>query len=162
MIGPSQEQKNDDICARIAAFVEEVISDSAVFLVEVKVRGAKGSRVVEAFVDSDEELGADDLTRISREVGFLLDVEDIIAGRYTLNVSTPGLDRPLVLLRQYRKNVGRDVRVRYAAENDPGDTEVTGKLLAAGDDTIEVAVSASDVRHIRLNDVVRAHVQLPW
>ena len=162
MIRPSQVQEHDDLCTRIAALVEEVIADSAVFLVEVKVRGAKGSRVVEAFVDSDEAFGADELTHISREVGFLLDMEDIVAGRYTLNVSTPGLDRPLALLRQYRKNVGRDVRVRYVVEDDPGDAEVTGRLLAAADDTIEVAVSGSDVRRIRLDDVVRAHVQLPW
>ncbi len=159
---PAHMQEHDDLCARIAALVEEVIAGSPVFLVEVKVRGVKGSRVVEVFVDSDEALAADSLTHISREVGFLLDMEDIVAGRYTLNVSTPGLDRPLALLRQYRKNVGRDVRVRYVVEDDTGDMEVTGRLLAASDDTIEVAVSGSDVCRIRLDDVVRANVQLPW
>ncbi len=162
MTGPSLAQECDALRERIAALVEEAIADSAVFLVEVQVRGAKGSRVVEIYVDSEDALGADDLTKISREAGFLLDMEDVVTGRYTLNVSTPGLDRPLALPRQYRKNVGRDVCVRYATGDDNGDAEVVGALLNVAADAIEVAVSGSDVRRIRLDDVVQAQVRLPW
>ncbi len=162
MAGPSLAQECDALCERIAALVEEALADSAVFLVEAQVRGARGSRVVEVFVDSEGPLGADDLTKISRETGFLLDVENAVEGRYALNVSTPGLDRPLASPRQYRKNVGRDIRVRYATGAADEDAEVVGALLNVTDDAIEVAASGSDVRRIRFDDVVRAQVQLPW
>ncbi len=163
MTGPSLAQECDALRERIAALVEETIADSAVFLVEVQVRGVQGSRVVEIFVDSEDALGADDLAKISRETGFLLDMEDAITGRYTLNVSTPGLDRPLALPRQYKKNVGRRLRVRYASGDAGADAEVVGALRNVAADAIEVAVSGSDdVRRIRLDDVVQARVQLPW
>ena len=162
MEGLSLAQECDALRGRIAALVEEALADSAAFLVGAEVRGARGSRVVEIFVDGEEPLGADDLTRISREVSLLLDTEDMVEGRYRLNVSTPGLDRPLASPRQYRKHVGRTLRVRYADSGDSGDTEVVGALVDAGEEAIEVSVSRSDVRRIRFADVVRAQVQLPW
>jgi len=71
--------------ARVQALVEEVIFDSPLFLVDLIVRGHKGSRVVEVYLDSDRPLDVDALARISREVGFLLDTEEVIDGKYTLN-----------------------------------------------------------------------------
>ncbi len=162
MAEPSLARECDALCERIAALVEEVLADSAAFLVEVQARGARGSRVVDIFVDSEGPLGSDDLTKISRETGFLLDVENAVEGRYTLNVSTPGLDRPLSLPRQYRKNVGRDLRVRYATGEANENAEVVGALLSVADDAIEVAASGSGALRIPFDDVVRAQVQLPW
>lgn len=155
-------QDNSETAQRVSELVEEVIGGSPVFVVEVSVRGTRGSRVVDVFVDSDEDLGVDELARISREVGFLLDVEDVIPGRHNLNVSSPGLDRPLALPRQYRKHVGRTLRVHYAKEDGSGHTEVEGELRSVDDDAVEVAASDDDVRRIRFENVVWAKVQLPW
>ena len=99
--------------ARVKTLVEEVLAGSPHFLVDLEVRGARGSQAVDVFIDSDEGLGVGTLARISREVAFLLDTGEVIAGHYRLNVSSPGLDRPLKLPRQYKKNVGRALRVHY-------------------------------------------------
>ncbi len=154
--------RTDDTTARVTELLEEVIAGSPVFVVDVEVRGSRGSQVVEIYVDSDDELDVDELARINREVGFLLDVEDVIPGRYHLNVSSPGLDRPLSLRRQYKKNVGRDLHVHYAKEDGSGNTEVEGELLAADEHAIEVAASDSDVRRIPFGHIVWAKVRPPW
>lgn len=157
-VGQSGEGMED----RIREIVDEVIGGSPVFLIDVQVRGNRGSRVVEIFVDSDADLGVDELARISREVEFLLDLEDLIEGKYSLNLSSPGLDKPLSLPRQYKKNLGRSLRVHYAKQDGSGNTEVEGKLTTATQDAIEIEVSGNDVVHIPLDNVIWAKVQLPW
>ncbi len=151
-----------EVDARVKALVEEVLAGSPHFLVELEVRGAPGSQAVDVFIDSDEGLGVDTLARISREVAFLFDAEDVIAGRYRLNVSSPGVDRPLKLPRQYKKNVGRALRVHYRKPDGDGYTEVLGDLVEADDEAIEVVVKGGQRRRILYADILWAKVQLPW
>ncbi|MDX1545411.1 MAG: ribosome maturation factor RimP, partial [Rhodothermales bacterium] len=61
---------------RVQALVEDILSGTAHFVVEVEVRGKPGSQSVSVYLDSDDALGVDELARISRELGFLLDTED--------------------------------------------------------------------------------------
>ncbi len=143
---------------RVRNLVEEVI-DESIFVVEVVVRGRKGSRVVEVYLDGDEALSVETLARVNREVGFLLDVEDVIDGKYSLNVSSPGLDRPLTMPRQYRKHVGRELQVRF--RTDGGERTVKGKLLAVEADAFALAFGKERLR-IPFSDVVQANIALPW
>lgn len=155
------ENDNETVEQRVRALAEEVIAGSPLFVVDVDVRGRKGSQVVEVFVDSDEALDVERLAKINREVGFLLDTEEVVTGKYHLTVSSPGLDRPLVLPRQYRKNIDRTLRVHYRKPDGSGNAEVVGALKAADDETIEVQVDNTPHR-IPLRDVLWAKVQLPW
>ncbi len=143
---------------RVRTLVEEVI-DESMFVVEVIVRGRKGSRVVEVFLDGDEPLSIEALARVSREVGFLLDVEEVIDGKYHLNVSSPGLDRPLSLPRQYKKHVGRTLRVRF--RDGENERTVKGKLLETGEDGVVIAAGKEELR-IPFTEMVQAKVELPW
>jgi ribosome maturation factor RimP len=146
---------------RVRALVNEVLVHTPHFVVELDVRGARGSQVVEVFIDSDEELDVDEVARVSREVGFLLDTEDLFPSRYHLNVSTPGVDRPLRLPRQYAKNVGRTLQVHYARDAEHN-TEVVGTLTAAGEDGIDIALDDDETKHIPYHAIHWAKVQLPW
>ncbi len=143
---------------RVRSLVEEVI-DASTFVVEVIVRGRKGSRVVEVFLDGDEPLSIETLARVSREVGFLLDVEEVIDGKYRLNVSSPGLDRPLTLPRQYKKHVGRTLRVRF--RDGENERTVKGKVLETDEDAVVIAVGKEELR-IPFTEMIRAKVELPW
>ena len=96
---------------RIRGFAEEAVADTDLFVLGVEVRGFQGSRVVEVFVDSSTGAGSDDLTALSRSLGFLLDTEDVVKGTYRLDVSTPGADRPIADPRQYPQHVGRTLAV---------------------------------------------------
>lgn len=157
----SVQQRTQQIAARVRELTEEVIRGTPYFVVDVEVRGHRGTRVVEIFVESDADLSHDELAAISNEVGFLLDVEDVIDGSYTLEVSSPGIKRPLTMPRQFRKNVGRVLRVKY--ESNEGSTEkTTGELLAADDEAITIETAPDASVRIPYGAIERAKLELPW
>ena len=145
---------------RVCTLVDNMLKGGPVFLVEFSVRGTQGSHVIDIFVESDDALGVNQLAELNREIGFILDAEDIMPGRYTLNVSTPGVKRPLRLPRQYRKHVGRKLRVHYRKENDAF-TETCGELVAVEESYIQIqnGTRSAEIPH---GDIQWAKVVLPW
>ena len=154
---------NDDLAERVHALVGPVLDAHDVELVEVDVRGAHGSRVVAVVGDRDDGLDLDLIADLSRTIGDRLDEDDTISGRYTLEVSSPGVDRPLRTLRSFRRNVGRDVRVvRNRAAIDRGEKgELTGTLDAVDDEGLHVTVG-KDTVVVPIDDVDHGKVVLPW
>lgn len=122
-------------------------------LVEYIPRGA----VLRLFIDRDGGVSIDDCARVSQIVGDLLDAEGIsdrIPGRYHLEVSSPGLDRPLVKPRDYTRFVGQQVNVT-TREPLAGRRNFKGTLAAAADKQIQVVIDG--VTHaISYDDIARA------
>ena len=145
---------------RIHEIVNGVVADPSHFLVSVSVRGVRGSRVVEVFVDGDDGVGVDVLAKYSREISFLLDTEDFIDGRYKLNVSSPGLDRPLFELRQYKKHIDRKLKVKI--QTPEGNKVQEGVLSSVGDEFIELTFSNKQSSKIDFSEIVESKVVLPW
>jgi ribosome maturation factor RimP len=155
-VNPTQQR----IADRVRALTEEVIAGTSYFLVDVQVRGHKGTRVVEVYIDSKEDFGHDDLAVVSKEVGFLLDVEDVIDGSYKLELSSPGIKRPLKMPQQYQKNVGRTLRVRY---RENGNEEiVVGDLMDADDNEVELELSSGERLQLPYQSITQARIELPW
>lgn len=116
---------------RTAELVEEKIADMPnLFLVDVKMH-SNGKLIV--LVDGDDGIGIADCVAISRHVGFHLEEENVIDTPYNLEVSSPGIDTPLTLQRQYAKNTGRTLSIKM----DDG-TKREGKLLSAADSEITI------------------------
>jgi ribosome maturation factor RimP len=116
---------------RTAELVEEKIADMPnLFLVDVKMH-SNGKLIV--LVDGDDGIGIADCVAISRHVGFHLEEENVIDTPYNLEVSSPGIDTPLTLQRQYAKNIGRTLSIKM----DDG-TKREGKLLSAADSEITI------------------------
>lgn len=164
---PLSPAPDRDIVARVRALAEEALDGSDLYLVDVVVRGGMGGRVVEVFAESDAGAGSDDIVAYSRRLSFLMDTEDPIKGRYRLDVSTPGADRPLKLPRQYGRHVGRDLRVVLAPdEGSAEDAEgrvVTGRLAEAGPDAFALDLSGSEEPlRVPYESVREARVVLPW
>jgi ribosome maturation factor RimP len=158
----SSDDRPDDLQARLTAITEEVVSaHESVYIVEIDIRGQKGSRVVNVYLEGDGPLNVENLATISREISFVLETEDIIAGRYHLNVSSPGADRPLRMPRQYRKHVGRQMQVTRR-EADGVDREVVGTLTSADDEMIVLSPEKGDPIEINYQEIETARVRLPW
>jgi len=118
-----------DIEKRVKELVEGKIADKPdLFLVDVKFH-SNGKLMI--LVDGDNGIGIDECVAISRHVGFHLEEENVIETAYNLEVSSPGIDTPLTLPRQYTKNVGRTLAVKMA---DGAKRE--GKLTGITEDAI--------------------------
>lgn len=125
------------IIDQIRSFVEQIVQHTDVFIVDISLRGERQSKVVEVFVDTDKGISLDMCSSISRELSAKLDETDIIQGRYRLDVSSPGVDAPLKLLRQYKKNVGRICSVATIKDSASGPVE--GMLESVTDGSIVVS-----------------------
>jgi ribosome maturation factor RimP len=99
--------KQEGVLERVRAAAERVTADRGFELVDAEIQKPGGGRLVRLFVDKPDGIGLDDLQSVSEEVSAILDAEDPIAGSYTLEVSSPGLDRPLTTEADYRRFVGR-------------------------------------------------------
>ena len=120
-----------DIEKRVTELVEEKIADKPdLFLVSVKMHSS-GKLVI--LVDGEKGIGIADCAAISRHVGFHLEEENVIENAYNLEVSSPGIDAPLVLPRQYVKNVGRQLAIKMA---DGSKRE--GKLTGMTEDAVVI------------------------
>ncbi len=101
---------------KIQEYLQPITEKFNAFVVDVVLRGERSSNVIEVYVDSDNGISLDECSEISRELSEKLDEVDLIQGRYRLDVSSPGLERPLKLLRQYHKNIGRMCKVKFTED----------------------------------------------
>lgn len=103
---------------RIKEIAEPIIKQEGLFLVDVEIKHAK---LMEVWILVDSETGGvsiDVCSKISREIGFLVETEEVFGGAYRLNVSSPGIGRPLTDRRQFKKNKGRTAKVKLESEGE--------------------------------------------
>jgi ribosome maturation factor RimP len=118
-----------------------VVAGRGFELVDVEFKRAPGGTVVRLVMDREGGIGLDELQSVSEEVSAVLDAEDPIASRYTLEVSSPGLDRPLRSEADYRRFLGRLARLSSYEPVD-GRRQWTGRLLALEDGLVRVRLES--------------------
>lgn len=114
-----------------------VTEDRGFELVDVEIKKGKGGQFVRLYVDKEGGIGLDELESVSHEVSAILDAEDPIQGHYTLEVSSPGLDRPLKDEKDFRRFLGRLARIS-SYELVDGRRHWTGRLESVDDGTLAV------------------------
>lgn len=128
---------------KIQELANTILQDTDCFLVEIEVKGSRKPKI-SVFIDGNERnVTLDECAEISNELGFLIDAHEIFGNLYRLNVSSPGLSRPLVDRRQYPKNRDRKVSVVYQKEDEQ--TSIEGKLKDVFEDKIVVEKQNEEV-----------------
>lgn len=123
----------------------------------IEIKGPRSGRRVRVFIERpDDAVGLGDCERVNEKLSALLDLEDPIPGSYSLEVSTPGLDRPLHSAEECRRFLGRRVRIRHRMESRP-DT-VTGTLRAVNGDAVLCLTGPEGERRIAWSAVVAARL----
>ncbi len=143
-----------DIQNQVEAFCEqEEMTD--VFVLEVRL---EKSRNLKVFVDSDESLTFRKCTRISRHLEEKIEEGKWLPENYSIEVSSPGADKPLVNIRQYHKHVGRNIVVETAIE------KIEGELMSIGPDSIEIEFVKDKKKkilervHVAFNKIIKANI----
>jgi ribosome maturation factor RimP len=149
---------DDAEVARIEEVIEPVLRDHGLALVDVDWRGARPRGVLRVFVDRPGGVRVEDCERASRELGDVLDVAGLIEGAYDLEVSSPGLDRPLRKERELRWAIDKPVRCWVA-----GGQEFSGRLVEVGPDrlVLDRAGESIEVPRAALTKA-RLDIEVPW
>ena len=143
------------------ALIDEVVRAEGFELVEVELKGSPGRRVLRIFIDRVDGINHDDCARISHLVEPLLEVEEAIAGSYTLEVSSPGLTRQLRTAREFQRFAGRLVKIstREAVE---GSRHFRGTLLGMRGNRVAVERRDATPVLIPLEVVAKAHLDIDF
>ena len=130
---------------KIADVIRPVVAAAGMDLESVRVSAAGRRRVLRVVVDSDQGVSLDDAAAISRQLSAALDSVAVMGDfPYTLEVSSPGVDRPLTEPRHWRRAVGRLVQVTVTDTGDAGDSgSVVGRVVAADADGITLEVEGA-------------------
>ena len=145
---------------RIRVLVAPLVEAAAVDLYDLEYAGG----VLRVTVDKDGGLDIGVIGKLTRQISHLLDEEDPIAGEYTLEVSTPGLERALRSPEHFAKAVGSTVAVKTRPHTG-GDRRIKGALVAADDDSITIHPDGAEpdaTRQVALADIERARTVFEW
>jgi ribosome maturation factor RimP len=140
--------------------VRPVIEGARLELVDVIFRRESGRDVLRVIVDRDGGVDVDTIAEIAEQVSRRLDLEGFAPGPYELEVSSPGIERSLRRPDEFRRHVGRTIRVKTSAGVTHRGT-LTGELLEADDEAIAVEVDGDHVR-VAYPDIVSARTVVDW
>ena len=151
---------NETVAERVWAIAEPLVTYEGLEIVDVEFRRESRGMVLRFYLDRNGGGGGvslDDLTRVSRQLGDVLDVHDAIPGSYNLEVSSPGINRRLRHPDHFRRYLGKKVRVRMAGPLD-GRRAFVGMLEAVNSDSIVVG-EAEGCHTIRFAEIAQANYE---
>jgi ribosome maturation factor RimP len=147
---------------RVRAVAERVTGGRGFELTEVEVMRDRGGPLVRLYVDKEGGIGIGELQSVSEEVSAILDAEDPIPSSYTLEVSSPGLDRPLKTEADYRRFAGRLAKVS-SYEPVEGRRHWTGRLLAIEEGVVSLSLEKEGaVARIPLAKISHARLEVEF
>jgi ribosome maturation factor RimP len=150
------------VASKIEEIAQRVVESEGMELVEVEVKGGGSQRMVRISIDKAEGISHRDCELVSQQVGTILDVEDVVpGGRYTLEVSSPGLERKLLKPRDYERFQGRKVKITL---RDPieGRRHWEGTLAGFENGLVSLEAAAGKTIQFPLPQVQKANLKFEW
>lgn len=129
---------------RLNAIIQPLVEDLGYEFVGLEYSANPKNSALVLYIDRPEGIRVEDCETVSREVAALLDVEDPIQGHYNLEVSSPGLDRPLFTLEQFERFSGERVQLTAFAPVD-GRRRFKGRILGAADGAVRLEQDGAEV-----------------
>ena len=139
----------------------EILEEKNFLPIDFVYRGSENRPVIELFMDNETGVTTDDCMLVSRELEKFIDDNGLLKN-YRLDVSSPGVDKPLIYLAQYPKHVGRNFKVEYT--KDGNDKLFEGKLISVEGETLtfEVGKNKKENLEIDFNKIKKAKVQISF
>jgi len=151
---------DEDVIESVREIVNPLLLENGFELVDLEYRREGRARVLRIFIDKDGGITVDDCAKVSRELGTLLDVHDVIPGSYNLEVSSPGLTRVLKKPSDFERFRGKKVKIK--TKMDIGDRRVfVGRLLDFADDVATVLVNGHAYL-IEYDKIEKANLELDF
>jgi len=148
------------VADKVVALFNPVIKDMGYELLGVEYVTSGKHSILRLFIDSEQGIGVNDCEMVSRQVSAIMDVEDPITGQYSLEVSSPGIERPLFTLAHYQRFLGHDISLRLFRSIE-GRRKFSGCIgsVSEVDETIELVTELGPVT-IDLNLIDKANLRM--
>jgi ribosome maturation factor RimP len=156
------ESNRETITAKVAEIAERAAAPEGIEVVETLLLGGGNQRVLRIFIDKPAGVTHADCEFMSRQVGTILDIEEVIpGGRYTLEISSPGVERPLKKPADYERFVGQKAKIvlREPVENK---SSWIGVLAGYSDGQITLDPGEGNTVSIPLSQVQKANLKFEW
>lgn len=151
-----------DIPRRVTELAQPIVDALGLELVDLEFKKAGRSHLLCLYIDKPGGVTLDDCAEVSRELSLILDVEDIIAGRYTLEVSSPGLERPLKRRDDFVRFSGRLVQIKTAElfQDEQGNKRKTflGTLKGVEGDLVVLHLKEGQLARIPFDKIAKANL----
>jgi ribosome maturation factor RimP len=158
--------QKEDTCTVITTLAQPILDAMKLELVDIEFGRVGRDAVLRIFIDKEGGIMLDDCAEFSRELSMILDVEDVVASNYTLEVSSPGLDRPLKKQADYDRFTGRLIKVRtyQPFEDNSGNKRKTflGKLDGLVDGVVTMTLTEGQTASIPLERVAKANLEFEF
>jgi ribosome maturation factor RimP len=146
---------------RIREVVAPILNSMGLELVDLELSGHGRRGLLRIFIDKAGGVNVDDCEQVSRYVGHALDVADPIPYAYLLEVSSPGLDRPLRKAEDYQRATGKLVRLKLNRPHD-GAWVLIGRLKGLLGERVEVQPEDREPVQVALADIAQARLEVEW
>lgn len=151
----------DNLAEKTEELLQPILAGGSLFVVDIEIKGTGNRPVINIFLDNEKGgVDVDECAKISNELSVVLEAHELVGENYVLNVSSPGLNRPLKDIRQFRKNVGRKVSVSYSS--DEGPKTIPGTFTNFNDDVLTVEKENGEPVEIPYAAVTHAKVFPAW
>ena len=148
-----------DAANNIAAIIEPTVSALGYELIRVTYGGGRKPTLQIMAERPDGTMGVEDCAKLSRELSLILDVEDPLPGEYLLEVSSPGIDRPLTRPKDFERWIGFDAKVELEAQLD-GRRRFRGRLTAFDSETLKIDTEDEGVVELVYGEIAKAKLLL--
>ncbi len=146
-----------DATGKLRALLEPAVEKLGYELLHLQMTSQGKQTVLRVYIDAPGRIQVDDCALVSRQISALLDVEDPLSGAHVLEVSSPGLDRPLVKPDHFKQFVGDKARI-VMATHVLGRRRFTGKMVEAGDEAVVLDVDG-ECYELSYSDMESAQLQ---
>ena len=139
---------------------EQVVKDNGFFLIDINIRGSAKNKIIEVFIDGESYISAEDCAKVGRELNSVFQKDFLVDSAFRLEVSSPGIDRPLKFLKQFPKHLNKTFEVTYK-QNDIEEKKITGRLTVIEGENLIFSVKNNDLI-VNFNDIIKAKVQISF
>ena len=149
------------MAAKIEAIARRVAESEGMEIVEVEAKGGGKNQLVRIFIDKPEGISHADCELISQQVGTILDVEDVVPGHYTLEVSSPGVERKLLKPGDFQRFSGKKAKITLR-EPLLNQRHWEGTLAGVDDNMIVLDSISGEKLRFRFDQVEKANLKFEW
>jgi ribosome maturation factor RimP len=155
--------QNKELVERITELGERSAMGTDIEVAEIQVRGAGNARLLRVYIDKPSGVTHADCQLISERLGKLLDEDDPFPdGSYTLEVSSPGIDRRLSKPRDFERVVGQKIRLAVQPQGETRRSLLEGRLAQVSGGTLEVEIAPGNLVRVPLESVQKANLKFEW